>query len=1456
MNFLQNVSKGLHKDNEISLQPKDTYRDAKNGYLVSGDGHFFTFVTAKGNKLSFEIPTTTSNTNQRHVIGWVSSSDFLYLFATTDETIVGGYGEIIKVTINDNSYLGLIEVLYSSDLLNFSTKYPIGEQAVYIPESDTVGRIYWTDNFNSPRVINVLDPNVSTINVDLLNITPGMLAAEINFEGTEKTIDAVLVTGQLKSGLYRYTYRLSSTVTGAQTNWFPLTNAMTIGPEYSVTFPAEIATYLNYTRYDGGNTDEITKKGVRVSITGLDTKYDQIEVGAFFYNGVDTNPDGTIINIETITTTSYKFTHTGGTDLGTITPAEVLITTSDIKKAKAIATNKNRLMLGNITENPELELKEITDNITTETFVYTFLTDDSDFPNVDDATADQRASTFSPQSKVGVGSPNSPCGLFGHKAPLSYGINTDQIRQGQWYGVFKTGSTVTYMATTYSYGEYFLGRAGNTSYTVTGGTYATPVIAYIRIKKFKNSLGTDYYENIPISDEFTDNKGPLLNNYVQGYWRGEKYRYALIVWDSQMRPTFAQWITDKQMPQVYENIDVQDSFMDNSAEIKGTTPEGAYLRALGLRFNNIDLNKIVANLGIPTADLPNYVSGFSIVRAERDPNIIAQGLVLPVAKAGTAVTSSTSAFFQRWFPFNWWQTYNSSSDAEMTVDREYGKFISPEDLFDYKGNFDPGSEVEATHIQIIGKSFTYTSGTGPGNEIPNMRFFTGNTTGGAIDFQFGLSRYMQRGNFFNGTEINLKSIYHIDNIGSTPFTWDPDNPAREFSNILTFDKSNSVTLDATTLASNAFNFSSKGAILNLGDSLPKLVQASPAYADTKGGPDKGYAYYVNLINNNPEPYGGSSDSAKSFTNYMTTGHFQPINSTVYAENNNSWKFDEVEVFGGDCYLSLFDVNTEIINTANINTTTKRTDLYSFTDIFPVESNINVGLRQGRHVNKDGTMTGLWTGAGAPYLFRLAKDDSANEVNDNGVCNTDAESFVYNLAYSQTTPNILYSARPLNFNVKQKYINRVRYSELKTTNEPIDSFRKFLLNNFKDVDIQNRGVNNLKVRGEMLFYWQDKAVGYLPINERITVASALGAPTEIGVGGVMTRYDERTDFYGNQNTHGLIENPEGFVWIDKNNRALLNMNIGGQVAELSIMKGVMSLLEPLIKQSTLDNPIDKDTNGFTGIYDARTKNTYITFTGVGNTTLSGTISNPFTATTYALLFSGFTLSLFPYVVNDSIVITEGTNTYSTTISTIQEVPGGIIITTPIAFTLSDGTPISINGTYIIENKTIALNHVSGTFVSEYSFEPSLYIRHNDLMFTVPNNLQGSENKIYIHDEGDLCKFYDTVFDTDITLIVNPNVDIPKVFDNIETNIGPNAPSSIEYSTSFQNATDIDIENNKEYKFRNRDWIGTVARQDTSRMRDHYLQIKFVKDNKLNGSATTSSNKEIKLLSLKTVLRPTF
>jgi len=179
------------------------------------------------------------------------------------------------------------------------------------------------------------------------------------------------------------------------------------------------------------------------------------------------------------------------------------------------------------------------------------------------------------------------------------------------------------------------------------------------------------------------------------------------------------------------------------------------------------------------------------------------------------------------------------------------------------------------------------------------------------------------------------------------------------------------------------------------------------------------------------------------------------------------------------------------------------------------------------------------------------------------------------------------------------------------------------------------------------------------------------------------------------------------------------------------------------------------------------------------------------------------------------------------------------------------------------ETVAINQLTEVFISKYSFIPSAYIRYKDLMLTVPHTEQGERrNEGHVHDEGDLAKFYGEVFDTDITLVVNPNIELPKVFDNIEMNIGVNGPNSIKYATSFQEATDLNVLNNNEYRFRNRDWVGTVPRDVigkvglNGRMRDHYMEVKLIKDNKLNNNSTTSSNEEIKLLSLKTIFRPTY
>ena len=977
-----------------------------------------------------------------------------------------------------------------------------------------------------------------------------------------------------------------------------------------------------------------------------------------------------------------------------------------------------------------------------------------------------------------------------------------------------------------------------------------PVRAYTRVKKYKSQNSTigDVYDNEIIPYEFLDNKGVFNSFYVQGYWRGEAYRFGLVVWDRYMKPTFVQWIDDVQMPERYESVDIPDFTNNSDADLSSFTntfPKQQYLKNLGIRFNNIDLSSLATDLGIAESELPEYISGFSIVRAPRDEQTIAQGLLLAVAEPGSAVTDTNSLFYDKFFPFNFPMTgvtstptglYGPTEQQYVTSEsRKYGKLVSPDDLFDFKDRFTNNSDTvpvvdtNTTTLKILGKMRMKPTLLSSGNTYlggnTNMKSLT---LGTSADIMYGLTRYLSRANFNNSKEIPINSIHHFT-ASSTAFTFDPQNPTRQFRNMLYFNKNWSGLLNNET-SDTKCNGGSAGAIINLDAELPDLIGSNPSMAQITYGPSAttGYCYLVNIVDKKT-PYGGTSETAKSNTMYISTGHFQPINDAVYTNNGNSWKFDEVEVFGGDCHVGLFDVTTETLNLQN--TSADRTDMFSWTDVFAVESNVNVGLREGRHANEDGIMSGVFVG-GSGGTFTPAATDPNNLVNKQGVARGHPEAFVYNEAYSELDSNVFYAAAPLYFDAKEKFINRVRYSLAKIANEGIDNFRQFLIDNFKDVDIQNRAINNLRVRGENLYYWQDRAVGYLPINERITVATALGEPTQIGVGGVMTRYDERTDFFGNQHKHGLIETPPGFIWIDRQNRALISMNLSGELAELSAMKGMMSFFDPLIKRTTLDNPIDKASNGVLGIYDARTKNTYISFVGSKSGTLEGTIT--LIGGGQTLFNVGTITSSNPFydiitgqVAGNEISVVINGNTYETTLvggiggigpnwslAINTEIPGAVIGDTAI-FTI-----------YLkMEAKTVAINQLSGTFISRYSFTPCAYIRYQDLMLTIPHTSNGdSRNTIWVHDEGDLSKFYDNVFDTDITFIINPNIELPKVFDNIEMNIGQYGPSSVEYSTSFQTGTDLDIPNNNEYRFRNRDWVGTVARDASisgpnGRMRDH-------------------------------------
>ena len=142
----------MNKDLDARLMRSDEYRDARNIQVSRSEGaNVGSLENALGNELVLNINTLTSSSNQK-CIGYLTdeTNNYVYLF-TTDNTSTLGFNKIQKSFIlryDTVSNIGI--VLVSGPFLNFSQANPI------IGVNLLEGLLFFTDNFNQPRVINVI----------------------------------------------------------------------------------------------------------------------------------------------------------------------------------------------------------------------------------------------------------------------------------------------------------------------------------------------------------------------------------------------------------------------------------------------------------------------------------------------------------------------------------------------------------------------------------------------------------------------------------------------------------------------------------------------------------------------------------------------------------------------------------------------------------------------------------------------------------------------------------------------------------------------------------------------------------------------------------------------------------------------------------------------------------------------------------------------------------------------------------------------------------------------------------------------------------------------------------------------------------------------------------------------------------------------------------------------------
>ena len=1527
-------TKGILNDPGDLSPVEGSYLDSKNIRIIANEnpGESGINVNVKGNLFSFDLelpPRTPGDDPVPAVpIGHASIRNDLYIFATYNfdknpGNIVGtgelnptsmAGGGIFKITFDlVTDEVTNINLIYENQFLNLSVQHPI--EAVGRFETQGVQRLYFTDNFNPVRTINVADPNVMSVQPDDLQLSPST-----TFSKPE--ILEVVNSGSLPAGMYQYAYRLV-TKSGSQSRFSPFTGFLHVVAASELGDP-----YWTYTedpqdisQYEGVAPGTICNKGVRLQVENVDTDYSVIEFAAIYKSSIEGVSSSYIFSRKTIGSPTITALHSTNTDIvSLISLAEITSFTYNIKRAKTITSKDNRLFLGNvITPLEELEFNARAyrykrDDGNThpmgEGNVTTYVSDTEFDPtnyNQENYTAEQL------QLLLDADNPYNENLLAVTDNDKRY------VYQDNGYILGGTGPNVSYR---------FVKKEFDGDEFVSGDPATTPPFI-----ETKPSSATD----CGVGVDWLDYKNPLAVEKYKGYQRDEIYRFGIVLYDKKGNPGFVNWVGDIRFPR-FKDFDItnsadlynytlsqtrsktqaaqgtpyQETGSQSGASFSGWTAEGelvSFTEGINTTLNagygrndTIDTHSLYV-LGIEfTVNLPqsikNKVSGYSIVRVERtdiDRSVFGQGMgsyLYLFASQGENIGSTFrlahSAYMATWAHNNGdtsertdhgmiWSTHMSMDSPDFVFKGEYptagacdwvevaGNLTNGASRNAWENHFLHGGLTEGTDDDYYRKMYSHQMITfntninvpyifGPGNTLENdlasVDFFKPNdarfwASGASLTFDSNLPRGINNvgvevnGNtdvdvysvgcdtlFIqfngNGTRANTGTPY----VGSLGSTWlgdvilpnTEDNPiavtfpywsywinpglfnnqpdpgwnAETYQNQIYF---NDGDVGDNNLATSYFDGSTAADVCTCANG------AYPAAYERHRVQEKLLLSWRRDIMETQ--YGGRGYDNRSRNKYINANSFIPVDQ----------EGEPVEVYGGDIFVSFYDFQKlrkwrggQAPDNNYSNNTSGPTKRHSFSYAIPVESTINLGLRQGYHFAAKNVDTGF----------------TGNETD-----NHQLDQYIYQNVYSAENDLLEFYPRTLDYVETDQYDSRVLYSDIKVNGDLKDSWKEFRLDNYRDVEGEYGPINKIINFSDNMFFLQDRGVGMLSINPVAVTTTTDQSSLILGTGDVIQDHRYLSTEIGSKHQRSVLATTKGLYWVDILNNAAYRISNEGTL-ELSRVKGIKSYFE-----SRLENKQFAATN-------------YNSYTGQGtnygdNAFLYHGITTGYDASNNEVLFS-FLERKF----------------------------------------VDDGD----KGWWeLFRTETLVYSETTGSFTSKYSFATPMFINTQDKLLSVrPLNYEFDEaveevfrvhdNEIWIHNEiesltAPRASWYGDVYDSSITFLVNKGPSETKVFDNIEmytklTNIlGQSGDvngtwNKLLCTNSYQIvATDLygplqlpditvdEVEEPEEViqniKRRERTWKAALPRVIKGgtplRLRDKYLKINLRYDNKTGGKLQT-------------------
>lgn len=820
------------------------------------------------------------------IIGSTYINNDIYLLTTVTDNEPGGDGLIWKFSYDESllNFNSNVKLIYHSTDLRFCKQHPIFNECKGNYENINVQKIYWTDEYNSLRNLNVADINCFATPTNIINTQPKTNLKTLKLKN-------ILDTGSLYPGYYMLTYRYGSS-SGATT---PFSN---VTPAIPIIISQESENQLQYTPFPTNSS--LLNKSIVVTIDDVDTNFTFIEAAYLYYSPGSSSPQVRLFKKELILGSSIDITLSDFYSGEAITLQDLNISNVSFDTVGTIEVKDNRLAVGRVklsnATNLDYDFRAyrfpsrhystklpanhfnwngsawdkciVKDSQGNKTVFDTSLANWGLNDKHDAITPRQAGYDIISYNSLteGVTDPN-----LSHSSYPTV-ITEDKVN----YKFQSDGLTIGGEGPNVSY-KFFNYSSTSNNESLIGDDIVT--LANTR-SEYVPTITEPYYKLNNVKYPWKRN-----NNYSRGYayhrFNGfqfeETYRFGAELVDKQGNVLFTKWIGDIKFPSATEiktmfGAVIYNYYNHTSIDVVSSNTQ--YLHPLGIEFTFNNLDKISDKIG-----------SIRIVYVERkdiDKTILASGLIFP---------------FESTDPASRYITYSGP------INRNKITFDSPDLMYDFSKAL-PGNDTS----QILpGYQFNKTN-------IDNLlvigRLRTNNSIG--IGSSTLIKTYDYKYRLANGElarqKIKIESATYDNKINEIIFGTSGS------------DTTNSEIVTASTTISLSDNY-------NKSNTPGYGLKCTNNHGDIRDD----YSPLLGLYHRqNPNQYGGKGYSARAQNTYKHTGF------EIFINNNN---IETLKVLGGDVCYPIWDYKKSYTLTGLI---------YSISYAAPLPLQINTELREAIH----------------------------------------------------------------------------------------------------------------------------------------------------------------------------------------------------------------------------------------------------------------------------------------------------------------------------------------------------------------------------------------------------------------------------------------------------------------------------------------------------------------------------